>query len=119
MHAIRDLAVLLLFEDQPSSGGGITVFLPMAAMMVMFYLLMLRPQQKRMRKQQLERAQFLRSLRLGDRVVIEAGIIGTIVALRGATVHLQVAPTVSIVIMRSSVAGRPPADVEELHEIEG
>jgi preprotein translocase subunit YajC len=116
---VKDFAFLLLLQQPESGSGGISVFLPMTVMVLIFYFLILRPQQKRQRRAQVERESFLKSLRLGDKVVTVAGIYGTIVALRGDTVHLKVAPSVSLTIMRDSVAGRAAAEIEELEEIEG
>ena len=87
-------------------------------MLAIYYLLFVRPQQFRQQRVQLERQQFLDSLKLGDRVVTIAGICGTVVALRDKFVHLRIAPTMTITVTRDSIAGLSPAEVEMIEDIE-
>jgi preprotein translocase subunit YajC len=62
------------------------IALPLAA----FYFLIIRPTQTRRRKQQ----QVLQSLAAGDRVMTHSGLIGTVAAVEGEIVRVELAPGV-------------------------
>lgn len=57
-----------------SPGSGLEFFIPIILIMVVFYFLMIRPQQQRAKQKQ----QSLASVRRGDRVVTNSGVIGTV-----------------------------------------
>lgn len=81
------------------------------------YLLVIRPQQRRVR----DHASFVSSLRYGDDVVTAGGIFGTITSLSDDTVSLEVAPGVSLKVLRSSVTrtvGDEPPDIETIDDID-
>lgn len=74
---------------QASGGGSSAVmWLPLVLIFVIFYFLLILPQQKRQKKWQA----MLNELKTGDRVVTQGGIVGTIVALKDASIHLRVPP---------------------------
>lgn len=89
--------------------------LPMLIIFLIFYFLVIRPQQKRQRLAQTEREQLLKSLKPGDKVVTSGGIYGTIVAVRDKedTVQLRIAQSVSIEVLRSSIAGPQSSEIKE------
>ena len=81
------------------------------------YLLVIRPQQRRVR----EHSSFVSSLRYGDDVVTAGGIFGTITSLSDDTVSLEVAPGVSLKVLRSSVTrtvGDEAPDIETIDDME-
>ena len=81
------------------------------------YLLVIRPQQRRVR----EHASFVSTLQYGDEVVTAGGIFGRITALSDETVSLEVAPGVSMKVLRSSVTrrvGDEPPDIETIDDID-
>jgi len=82
-------------------GSGILGFLPILLMFVIFYFLLIRPQQKQARKQQ----DFIKNLKVGDRVVTSGGIHGEIKGLTETTITLEIADKVRVKVTRSSVAG--------------
>ena len=82
-------------------GSGILGFLPILLMFVIFYFLLIRPQQKQARKQQ----DFIKNLKVGDRVVTSGGIHGEIKGLTETTMTLEIADKVRVKVTRSSVAG--------------
>ena len=57
-----------------SPGSGLEFFIPIILIMVVFYFLMIRPQQTKMKQKQAS----LASVRRGDRVVTNSGVIGTV-----------------------------------------
>ena len=81
------------------------------------YMLVIRPQQRRVR----DHASFVSSLRYGDDVVTAGGIFGTITSLSDDTVSLEVAPGVSLKVLRSSVTrkvGDEAPDIESIDDMD-
>jgi preprotein translocase subunit YajC len=66
------------------------------------WFLFIRPRRSMMQRQR----QLLGALSTGDQVVTVGGVYGTIVALDGDEVRLEVAPDVVIRVARRAVAGR-------------
>jgi preprotein translocase subunit YajC len=90
---------------------------PIILLFAVMYLLVIRPQQRRVR----DHSMFVSSLRYGDDVVTAGGIFGTISALSDDTVSLEVAPGVSLKVLRSSVTrrvGDEAPDIESIDDIE-
>jgi preprotein translocase subunit YajC len=76
------------------------------------WFLFVRPRRRMMTRQR----ELLGALSTGDQVVTVGGIYGTIVALDGDEVRLEIAPDVVIRVARRAVAGRvgpPPAAIAE------
>jgi preprotein translocase subunit YajC len=71
-----------------------------ALLALAFFFLIVRPQRRRVSA---HRA-FVSALRLGDEVVTTGGIYGTIRALRGDAVELEIAPGIVIRVARAAVA---------------
>jgi preprotein translocase subunit YajC len=89
---------------------------PIILLFAVMYLLVIRPQQRRVR----DHASFVSSLQYGDDVVTAGGIFGTISALSDDTVSLEVAPGVSLKVLRSSVTrriGEEAPDIESIDEV--
>ena len=92
---------------QAPAGGGSPLaaylpFLQIGLIFVIMYVLLIRPQQKR--QQDLRKMQ--EELKKGDRVVTQAGIIGTIAGIGEETATLQVDRDVKIEFQRSAIVGR-------------
>lgn len=88
------------------------ILLPILA--VVFYLLLIRPQQRRASQQK----QLLSALSVGEEVVTAGGVFGTVTDLDSERMWLEVAPGVTIVFLRQSLArrlterGAPPAGTD-------
>jgi preprotein translocase subunit YajC len=67
--------------------------------------MLIRPQQKKQREQQ----DWLKQLKKGDEVVTTGGIIGKISGLTDNTVTLELQEKVRVKVLRSHIAGKPPA----------
>ena len=90
-----------------SAGGGSPIanylpFLQIGLIFVIMYFLLIRPQQKR--QQDLQKMQG--ELKKGDRVVTQAGIIGTIAGIGDDTATLLVDREVKIEFQRTAIVGR-------------
>lgn len=71
-----------------------------------FWALFVRPQQRRVR----EHHALVSSLGVGDEVVTAGGIKGVIRALDGDDVSLEVAPDVTLVVLRPAISRRVTDD---------
>jgi preprotein translocase subunit YajC len=95
------------FALQASSGQGGSlsgVLVPMIVVFGIFYFLIIRPQQKKQRDAQTERDRMLSALKAGDKIITNGGIYGTLIAVNEKTVQLRIAQSVSIQVLRSSIA---------------
>jgi preprotein translocase subunit YajC len=75
-----------------------------------FYFLMIRPQQKKMKKQN----EMLSALTSGDEVVLSSGIIGKVAGLTDKVVTLEVAKDVKVKVLKSQVSQVVKGQVQEL-----
>jgi preprotein translocase subunit YajC len=76
---------------------------------VVMWVMLIRPQQRRLREQQA----LVASLGEGDDVVTAGGVMGTIVALDDDVATLEVAPGLSIRVLRRALTGRVGPDEDE------
>jgi preprotein translocase subunit YajC len=84
-----------------AGGGGLMGLLPILLMFVIFYFLLIRPQQKQASKQR----DFIKNLKVGDRVVAAGGIHGEVKGLTDTTITLEIADKVRVKVTRSAVTG--------------
>lgn len=91
--------------QQAAQPGFIEMMIPFIFIFVVFYFLILRPQGKRQKEHQ----NFLSSLRRGDEVVTNSGILGVVEELTEQFVTLEVARGVKIKMLRTQVAGSSKA----------
>jgi preprotein translocase subunit YajC len=80
--------------------GGLMQLAPLLLMFVIFYFLLIRPQQKQAKKLQ----EFLKALKVGDKVVTTGGLYGQITGLTDQAVTLEIADKVRVKIARNAVA---------------
>jgi preprotein translocase subunit YajC len=80
--------------------GGLAGILPIVLIMGVFYVLLIRPQQKRQRQLQ----ETISTLKIGDRVVTNGGIIGVITTVRETSFYIRSADKTILEISRSSIA---------------
>ena len=74
-----------------------------------FWAIVMRPT----RQQQRRVAELQEVLAVGDEVIISAGIFGTVTALEGDTVRLEIAPDTVITVARQVVVRRAPEATPE------
>lgn len=85
-----------------AAGGGFSMLVPLLLMFAVFYFLLIRPQQKKQRRHQ----DMLKSLKVGDRVMTNGGIVGTIVEGGEHFVKLDIADRVKVEVGRGYIAGK-------------
>jgi preprotein translocase subunit YajC len=84
--------------------GGLGAFgqiLPIILIMGVFYVLLIRPQQKRQRQLQ----ETIATLKIGDRVITNGGIIGVITTVRDSSFFIRSADKTILEVSRTSIAG--------------
>ena len=77
-------------------------FLPMIVIFVLFWFLLVRPQQKKMK----EHKTMLETIKKGDEVVTQAGMIGRITKLDDNNVTVEVAKNVEIQFQRAAIGNK-------------
>lgn len=80
--------------------GSLGGFIPLILVFVIFWMLVIRPQQKRAKDQR----EMNSALRKGDEVITDSGIYGTVQRVGDQQVTLEIAPKVSIRVVRQRIA---------------
>lgn len=81
--------------------GGMAGLIPLLLMFVIFYFLLIRPQQKQSRK----REDFIKNLKIGDRVVTSGGLHGEVKGMTDTTITLEIADKIRVKVTRSAIGG--------------
>lgn len=81
------------------TGADWLSLLPMFGILIIFYLLLIRPQAKRAKEQK----QMVEALQRGDEVITNGGILGQIINVSENYVVIEVAPTIEVTVLKSSV----------------
>ncbi|MBD5264095.1 MAG: preprotein translocase subunit YajC [Bacteroides sp.] len=104
MNIINSMVLL----QQQGEGGGLSGMLMIVAMVVIFYFFMIRPQNKK--QKEIKKAR--EAMKNGDKVVTAGGIHGKIKEIGDTTIHIEIAPGVSIKVDKTSVypAAEPAKD---------
>jgi preprotein translocase subunit YajC len=80
--------------------GGLAQLLPIVLIIAVFYFLLIRPQQKRQRQLQ----ETVASLKNGDRVITNGGIIGVITMVKESTFLIRSADKTILEVARTAIA---------------
>src|SRR6476661_4591270 len=96
--------VYLLFFQDSGSGSIFSLLIPLLLMGGIFYFLVIVPQRKQ--KAQLE--ELITSLKNGDEVVTNGGVIGKIKEVRDTSFIIQSAEKSFLEIGKSAVVGKRP-----------
>ncbi|MFN7038780.1 MAG: preprotein translocase subunit YajC [Alphaproteobacteria bacterium] len=80
---------------------GLMSFLPFIMIFVVFYFMLIRPQMKKQKEHQ----NLLGSLKKGEKVVTNGGIIGTIHKIEddNSTVQIEIAPEIKIKVLKANI----------------
>ncbi len=90
---------LFLLQQEGEGGGGLSGMFMIVAMVVIFYFFMIRPQNKK--QKEIKKAR--EAMQTGDKVVTAGGIHGKIKEINDATIHMEIAPGVTIRVDKNSV----------------
>ena len=95
-------SLLLAMGTPPGPGVNPYVqLIPIALVFAIFYFIILLPTKQKQKKLQ----QFLDALKVGDRVVTNGGIYGSVTKVNGNTVQLQIADKVRIELAKNAIVG--------------
>ena len=93
---------LMAMGAPPQGGAPAWVqFVPFALVLGIFYFVILLP----MKRKQQKVDDFLKALKVGDRVVTSGGIYGSITEISDQAVQLQIADKVRIRLSRNAIVG--------------
>ena len=87
-------------QNAAAKPSVIEQLMPLAFIFLIFYFLLIRPQQKRHKKHQ----EFLKQMKVGDKVLTSGGVFGTVGGITDQFVVLEVSAGVKIRILRSSIS---------------
>lgn len=99
---------LILAQAAGAPGGGMMQLALILGMFAIMYFIMIRPQQKQLKAHR----ELVSSLKKGDEVITQGGMIGRIQAVTEREVTLEIANGVRIRVIKTSVAGRYAAPGE-------
>lgn len=110
MNLLKSFADLSLLAQSQSPKDILGMLVPLLAFFGIFYFLLILPAQRRTKKV----AEMLAALKVGDKIVTNGGIYGTIVGLdeKDVAVQLRIADQVKIKVARSAIAGMQPESKE-------
>ena len=106
-HMVTDMA--LAATTTPKSSGSSTLLL-FVLLFAAMYFLWLRPQRKKMQQRQIDQ---VRSIDVGDEVVTQSGIVGTVVGLDDDRAEIQVSTGVVLTVVRAAIGRRVEPVVPE------
>ncbi|MFC6686910.1 preprotein translocase subunit YajC [Jhaorihella thermophila] len=82
-------------------GGAIAQFIPLILIFAIMYFLLIRPQQKKMKEHQA----MVESLRRGDQVVTQGGIIGKVSKVKeDGEIEVEIADGVKVRVVKNTIA---------------
>ena len=90
----------MFLQGAPPQSPGLGGFLPLLFIIGIFYIIVFLPARRRQKKLQ----EMIDNLKTGDKIITNGGIMGTVVALRGAKLQLRIAESVNIYISRNAVS---------------
>jgi preprotein translocase subunit YajC len=94
----------------PSQPSGFMSFAPFILMFGVLYFLILRPQQKKMKEQQ----EMLTSLKYGDEILTNSGILGKVTGITDKVLTVEVADNVRVKMMKNQVSQVVKGSIKDL-----
>lgn len=102
-------SIVLAQAAQQAQGGGWDMLITIGLFFVIVYFIVIRPQ----RKQQKELKERQDALKIGDEVITNSGIYGTVRAVKDDTIKLEIATGTIIKIAKSCIVQtQAPATTE-------
>ena len=95
----QEAAVPVADAAAPAGPAPWMQFVPFAVILAVMYFVIIRPQGKKQKETQ----DFLGSLKIGDQIVTQAGILGRITSLSDLIATLEIANQVQIKVLRTQI----------------
>ena len=102
MNNFESIYILGQAAPTPPTGSPFGIFLPMVIMVIAMWFLVIAPQRKKQKKHQ----KMLSELKVGDKIITQGGIYGTIVSVKEDRYTVKVGEETRIQIMKSSIMDR-------------
>jgi preprotein translocase subunit YajC len=100
LNLVNAVSVFSQETQQTAPSGGFGSLLPMLAFMfVIIYFFMIRPEQKK----QKERAEMLKNIKKGDKVLTAAGILGVVGNIKENTVMIKIGENSVVEFTKSAI----------------
>ena len=99
-------AIYIAQAAAEQQGDPMSMLITFGLIGIIFYFLLIRPQ----RKQQKELKDRQEALKPGDKVVSAGGIYGTITKVEQDAVRMEIAPSVTIKIAKTSIVSSTPKE---------
>jgi len=93
---------LLVWAQAGLGGGTVAQIALFGGIFLVMYFLMIRPQQKQAKELQT----MVSSLKKGDKVVTQGGLLGKIFAVYDKEISLEIATGVKVQVLKASVQGK-------------
>lgn len=110
---MSQIFALFFLQAQGGTGSFLFSLLPMLLIFVLFYFLILGPQRKRQQQMQ----SMLDSLKVGDSVITNGGMVAVVTQFFDDKRYVQVriceSPAVRVKILRSAIAERLPEETKK------
>ncbi|HYE75872.1 MAG TPA: preprotein translocase subunit YajC [Blastocatellia bacterium] len=110
---MSQIFALFFLQAQGGTGSFLFSLLPMLLIFVLFYFLILGPQRKRQQQMQT----MLDSLKVGDSVITNGGMVAVVTQFFDDKRYVQVriceSPAVRVKILRSAIAERLPEEAKK------
>lgn len=106
---------LLLAIGAPPQGGGephpLASLVLMGTIFAIFYFVLIMPVKSKQKKLD----ELVKGLKAGDKVILNAGIFGTIVAVESDALVVRIDEKTKVKVLKSAVAGLqgPPSETEK------
>jgi len=94
-------STLLLAQAAQTDADPLLSMLPIALVFGIFYFVLILP----MRNKQKKLDHLQQTLKAGDKIILNPGIFGTVVAIEGDALHIRIADQTKVKVLRSAVAG--------------
>jgi preprotein translocase subunit YajC len=90
---------------QPQGGPGNSMLFYMLPLLVVMWVLMARSQSKKQKNVE-------SSLKIGERVITQSGLIGKLIEVGETRVKIEIAPGVPVTVLKASVQGPDPGETK-------
>jgi preprotein translocase subunit YajC len=87
-------------QEAPLQGGGVFSLLPLIILFAVFYFFLIRPQMKQAK----EHRQMVESLKKGDEVVTNGGLLGKIKQVGDNFIVLEIATDTEVKVQKNAVS---------------
>jgi preprotein translocase subunit YajC len=87
-------------QEAPPQGGGIFSLLPLIILFAVFYFFLIRPQMKQAK----EHRQMVESLKKGDEVVTNGGLLGKIKQVGDNFIVLEIATDTEVKVQKNAIS---------------